>query len=62
MADNTYAVYVVHTPNITLLIFAFRDVMLQPLIKGSIITPIAVVLCFLVGHIARQLPFAKQIL
>ncbi|WP_017299503.1 acyltransferase family protein [Nodosilinea nodulosa] len=62
MASNTYAVYVVHTPVLTLLIFALRNVMLESVIKCILVTPIAIAFCFLVGHIVRQLPFAKQIL
>jgi len=62
MADNTYAVYVVHAPLVTMLIFALRHVPLEPVLKCILVVPIAVALCFLVGHITRQLPFVKQIL
>ncbi len=62
MAENTYAVYVVHAPVLTLFIFALRDVMLEPVVKCIFVTPIAIASCFWVGHVVRQLPFAKQVL
>lgn len=62
MSRSVYAVYVVHTPIVTVIIFALRNVAMEPLIKCTIVTPITIIICFLVGHFVRQLPFAKQIL
>lgn len=62
MSRSVYAVYVVHTPILTAIIFALRDVAIEPLIKCTFVTPITIFICFLVGYFVRQLPFAKQIL
>lgn len=62
MARNTYAVYIVHTPIVTLLVFAFRDIQLYPLLKFMLVAPVTIVACFLIGHIVRTLPFSKGVL
>lgn len=62
MSRSVYAVYIVHTPIVTMVIFALRNVAIEPLIKCTLVTPITIVICFLVGYLARQLPFFKQIL
>lgn len=62
MSRSVYAVYIIHTPIVTMMIFALHNVAIEPLIKLTLVTPVTIVICFLAGHFSRQLPFVKQIL
>jgi len=62
MARNTYAVYVIHTPVVTLLVFLLRNIQLNSALKCLLVSPIAVTLCFLLAQIMMQLPSVRKVL
>jgi glucan biosynthesis protein C len=62
MSAAAYAVYVFHAPVIVLLALALSSVGLDPSLKFVLVAPVAVTLCFVVGHLIRKLPLARSIL
>lgn len=62
MSGAAYAVYILHTPLIILLAVSLSQVKLDLGIKFALVAPVAVVLCFAAGYLAKKLPFAKGIL
>lgn len=57
-----YAVYIFHAPVIILLALALSGVGLDPALKFVLVAPVAVTLCFVVGHLIKKLPLVKSIL
>jgi glucan biosynthesis protein C len=62
MSAAAYAVYVFHAPVIVLLALAVSGMRLDLALKFVLVAPVAVCLCFLVGHYVRKLPLARSIL
>jgi hypothetical protein len=62
MSASTYAVYFIHAPVLVFLALALRGITLHPLLKFSLVAPVAVALCFLLAHTIRKLPLARNIL
>jgi hypothetical protein len=55
-------VYIFHAPVIVLLALSLSGVGVDPALKFVLVAPVAVALCFLVGHAIRKLPLARNIL
>ena len=59
---GAYTAYIIHTPLITYLASAVRDVMLYPLLKFALVAPVAVLLSFALGGLIRKIPYADRVL
>jgi glucan biosynthesis protein C len=59
---GAYTAYIIHTPLITYLALAVRDVMLYPLLKFALVAPVAVLLSFGLSSLIRKIPFADRVL
>lgn len=62
MSANAYTVYIIHAPVIVFLALGLRNVILDPLLKFILVSPLAVGLCFLLSNYIRKLPIAGNIL
>ena len=62
LSQQSYAVYILHTPLIILLAVALKELQLAPLPKFALVATLSVPLCFLVAFLVRRLPFASRIL
>jgi glucan biosynthesis protein C len=62
MSAAAYAAYVLFAPVIMLLALALSGIRLTMALKFVLVSPVAVILCFLAGHYVRKLPLARSIL
>ena len=62
MSPSSYAVYVLHPLVIVPLALALSGIRPDLGLKFLLVTPPAVALCFLVGHLVRKLPLVRSIL
>jgi peptidoglycan/LPS O-acetylase OafA/YrhL len=62
MSAASYAVYVLHPLVIVPLALALSGIQLDLSAKFVLVAPVAVALCFLVGHGVRKLPVVRSIL
>ncbi len=63
MANNAYAVYVIHAPVIVFFTYSLRNAALHPLLKFVFVSVSGVSLCFLTSqYVVRRIPGAKAIL
>jgi hypothetical protein len=62
MSAAAYAAYVLFAPVIVLLALALSGIRLNMVLKFVLVSPVAVGLCFLVGHLIRKLPLVREIL
>ncbi len=62
LADNTYAVYLVHLPVVVFLQYLLVGVDIHPLLKFLAVVIAAVPACFALGEAIRKLPYAKYVL
>jgi glucan biosynthesis protein C len=62
MSAASYAVYVLHPLLIVPLAIALSSIRLDLSFKFVLVAPVAVTLCFLVGHLVRKLPVLRGIL
>ncbi len=62
MSATSYAVYVLHPLLIVPLAIALSGIRLDLSLKFVLVAPVAVTLCFLVGHLVRRLPVVRGIL
>ncbi len=62
MSAAAYAAYVLFAPVIVLLALALSGIRLNMALKFVLVSPVAVILCFLAGHYVRKLPLARDIL
>jgi glucan biosynthesis protein C len=62
MSATSYAVYVLHPLLIVPLALALSGIRLDLSLKFLLVAPVAVALCFLIGHVVRKLPVVRGIL
>lgn len=62
LSADAYAVFIVHPPVIVLLAMALSGIPIEMGLKFVLVAPLAVALSFVVGHVVRQLPVARDIL
>jgi fucose 4-O-acetylase-like acetyltransferase len=62
LSTAAYATYVFHEPVIILLALALLDIRLDQGLKWVLVAPLAVSLSFLVGHIVKRMPLARDVL
>jgi glucan biosynthesis protein C len=63
MADNSFTIYLIHIPIIVLLQYLLIGIMIDPLIKFTIVGASGILLVFIISHfVIRRLPYTKYIL
>jgi hypothetical protein len=62
MSASAYTVFLIHAPVIVILALALRGIILHPLLKFILVSPLAVAICFGLAHYIRKLPLAREIL
>ncbi|UCH25726.1 MAG: acyltransferase family protein [Trueperaceae bacterium] len=62
MSGAAYTVYIVHAPILVLLVLALGSIQLDLGLKFILVAPVAVSLCFFIGHYVKKLPFTRGIL
>jgi len=62
MSATAYAVYVLHPLLIVPLALALSSIRMDLQLKFVLVAPLAVAICFLVGHFVRMLPVVRKIL
>ena len=63
MSKNAYSVYLIHAPIIVLISYSVQGILIYPLLKFSIVSLIAVPLCFIISHyLIIRIPYANKIL
>jgi peptidoglycan/LPS O-acetylase OafA/YrhL len=62
MSASAYTVYLIHAPVLVFTAFALRGIVLHPLLKFLLVSPVAISLCFIISHLLRKLPLARSIL
>ena len=62
MSQNSYTVYIIHSPLLIFLALAMRGISTANLAKFALIAAIAVPLCYVVAFLVRKLPFVSSIL
>jgi glucan biosynthesis protein C len=62
MSAAAYATYVLFAPVIVLLTLALSGIRLNMALKFVLVSPVAVILCFVAGHYFRKLPLVRAIL
>ena len=62
-SKNAYTVYIIHAPVLVGLAWLLKDISIYPLLKYSLVAPVAVAVCFLASHyLVRRIPLADQVL
>ncbi len=62
LSKGAYTAFIVHSIIIVLLSYAFREVLLHPLVKFLAVTITGIPLCFFIGILIIKVPFLKKIL
>jgi glucan biosynthesis protein C len=62
MSEGAYAAFVLHAPVLVALALTLKELALPPLLKFVLLAPVAVVLCFAAGSLARRLPGLRAVL
>jgi surface polysaccharide O-acyltransferase-like enzyme len=62
MSDSTFAVYFIHAPVLVLLALRLKALSLYPLLKWVLVSPVAIVLCFVIAYLLKRLPLVRRIL
>jgi hypothetical protein len=62
LSQQSYAVYIIHTPIVVLIAIAMKGVDLGPLLKFGLAALIVVPTCFVVAYIIRRIPGVSRIL
>jgi glucan biosynthesis protein C len=62
LSDSAFTVYFIHAPILVFLALALRGIELYPLLKFTIVAPIAISLCFITAYFLKNLPLVKSII
>lgn len=62
LAQQSYAVYIIHSPIIVLVAVALKNVELENLVKFGLVSVIVILLCFIVAYLIRRIPGVSRIL
>ena len=62
LANNSYAVYLIHIPIIVFMTYGMRNIMVGSLLKSVLAAFVIVPVCFLAAAILRKIPGIKKIL
>ncbi len=61
-AADTYTVYIIHPLILVPLALGLQAIALPPVLKFLLVSALAIPLCFIIAHLVRSIPGAKQIL
>ena len=61
-SKSTYTVFIIHPLVLVALALSLRNIQIYPLLKYVAVAPIAVISCFVLATIIREMPLAKKIL
>ena len=59
---STYTVFIIHPLVLVALALSLRNIQVYPLLKFVVVAPFAVVSCFILAILIKQIPLAKKIL
>jgi surface polysaccharide O-acyltransferase-like enzyme len=62
MAQQSYAVYIIHIPIIVFMAYLLRGFVIAPLLKFGLASVIIVTICFLVAALIRKIPGFSRVL
>jgi glucan biosynthesis protein C len=62
LAENSYAVYVIHATLLVYIAYALRDLALPALVMFVVVSAIAVPVCFAVAWLIRRIPLVAKVL
>ena len=62
LSAGAFAVYILHTPILITIGVLFRSWSIYPLLKFIVLSPLALVSCFLLAYLVRKLPLARRII
>ncbi len=62
LSQNAFTVYIVHAPVIVWLAYLTRGIMIDPFIKFFVMAAPAVILCFAISQLIRQIPGTQKVL
>ena len=62
LAQQSYAVYIVHIPTVVLLTYAMRGVQLSSLPKFVLASFVIVPVCYVIAWIVRKIPFVSKVI
>jgi surface polysaccharide O-acyltransferase-like enzyme len=62
LSQQSYAVYIIHTPIVVFVAVAFKEVDLGPLLKFVIVALIAVSTSFVVAYLIRKIPGVSKVI
>jgi len=62
LAQQSYAVYIIHTPIIVFIAVALQGVSLAPLPKFALVSAIVVPVCFAVAYLIRRIPGVSRVI
>lgn len=61
LSDSAYGVYIIHTPAIVGIAAIFVNWEINQLVKLVVLAPVALVVCFLLASIIKQIPGVKKV-
>jgi len=62
LAQQSYAVYIIHIPIIVFLAYALRGVELAAMLKFGLAALIVVPTCFIIAYVIRKIPGVERVL
>ena len=62
LAQQSYAVYLIHVPIIVYLAYSLRGFELTPLLKLGMVSIIVVPVCFIVAYLIRKIPLVSRVI
>lgn len=62
LSDNSYTVYIIHTPVLVFIALALRPIMLHPLLKFLALYSLALPACYILASMIRKIPGTRRIL
>lgn len=62
LSQQSYAVYVIHTPIIVLIAVLLQGLQLAPLLKFALVSAVVLPVCFIVSYAIRRLPGVSRVL
>jgi surface polysaccharide O-acyltransferase-like enzyme len=62
LSQQSYAVYIIHTPIVVFLAIAMKGIQLAPLLKYGLSAVVAVPICFAVAYLLRKIPGVARVI
>lgn len=62
LAQQSYAVYIIHIPIIVFTAYGIRNIMVDPIVKFGLASLVIVPICFVVAALLRKIPMVSRVL